>query len=1118
MNRLMHAALAAACAGFLSTAGAAVVTTVAGGGMGDGEVATVAGLASPTALARDAAGNLYVGDQFNARIRKITLDGRIHTVAGSGVWGSDGDGGLAGEARIYPFQYSIGVDAAGNIYFRDTSTKRVRKVTPSGVISHFAGNGSGVSSGDGGPAAVAGIQGFGGVGVDSAGNVLICDGGRIRKVSPGGAITTHAIVGQICYDVVGGAQGSYDVTNDGGVVHVAADGTVTRVLGSGALPPFAGSPPIPDGAIAANVAVNGSSVKGIARDSAGNLLFSYPGGGLRKVDAGGVVSTVNAAVGGAIVAGDAGEFYLVGLDLIWRIDIGGAATVIAGIGNHPDGFTSSGFLGDGLPAVAAALRGPGHVGMLADGSLLIPDGNRLRKVGTEGRISTIGGASESGASAEGGVLQDARFNILTSAVADPAGNMYLADLLNRLVRKVSPAGIVTTFAGTGGAYGNSSAPGQAIQIALGLPKQVLFRASTGNLYLLDDALVRKIDPTGFMSTIAGVSNDRGYRMDGVNAATTSIEPASMALDASGNLYLAEYLANRIRRVDAQSGIITTIAGTGVAGFAGDGGPATQAQLNLPSGVAVDASGNVYISDTNNRRIRKVAPDGVITTITGTGAEGTCCEGAPPLAATFMGPRQLLWDPSGSLLVTDRGVSQSGVSHIRIRRVGLDSQPQSAFSFPSVAGVAVSSLATSNAVQPQGFAGSVAVAVAGGEYSIGCGATFTAATGTLAAGQSICVRHVSAPSGNRETTTVLTVGSVSAGFTSRTAPDAGALSLDPGSVAFGPNSLSTTAGPRIVTLRNAAQSAALVYAVRVDPPFAASHQCSTVAAGGSCEIFLTYPTSTAGAVSATLSVDANAGTLTAPVTGTGERTLVVHYYRAILGRLPDAQGKTFWDGETARFAALGANPNEIAYAMAAQFFSSIEYTSLSRDNAGFVTDLYRTFLAREPDPSGMGYWLGQLAGGMPREVVMVWFSFSAEFSGISQQVYGIATSRPEVDVVMDFYRGLLSRLPDPSGFSSWLSRFRAAQCAGAAAVRAEVDAVSREFLASPEYAGRSRTNGQYVGDLYNALLRRGGDPTSVNQWISALAGGQSREAIRAGFAQSPEFQQRVNAIVGGGCLR
>ncbi|MBK8324102.1 MAG: DUF4214 domain-containing protein [Betaproteobacteria bacterium] len=345
-----------------------------------------------------------------------------------------------------------------------------------------------------------------------------------------------------------------------------------------------------------------------------------------------------------------------------------------------------------------------------------------------------------------------------------------------------------------------------------------------------------------------------------------------------------------------------------------------------------------------------------------------------------------------------------------------------------------------------------------------------------------------------------------------------IASSPASLDFGQQSMNTTAPGQAVTLTNTGVSALSVTSLTVTTGFDVAHGCTTLAASASCMATLTFTPGSEGSHAGTLTLQTSAGPAVVPLTGTGERSLVTHYYRSILRRVPDAGGKAFWESEKVRLPSLGADVNETWYAMATFFFFSGEYQSFNRDDAGFVTDLYNTFFNRGPDAGGLTFWTGQLASGMPREVVLVSFMFSTEFQGFTQAIFGNGQARKEVDTVVDFYRGLLSRLPDDGGFASWVSQFRSAQCAGAGSVNNTVEAISGSFAGGAEYASRNRTNAEFVGDLYNAFLRRGGDLVGVQFWISQLTGGATRSAIRQQFIASPEFQGRVAAIVAQGCLR
>ena len=362
------------------------------------------------------------------------------------------------------------------------------------------------------------------------------------------------------------------------------------------------------------------------------------------------------------------------------------------------------------------------------------------------------------------------------------------------------------------------------------------------------------------------------------------------------------------------------------------------------------------------------------------------------------------------------------------------------------------------------------------------------------------------------------GSPSVVTLQNTVPVVNGVSVSPAALAFGGQSMNTTAPTQAVTLTNVSGGVLSVSSVTVPANFAVSHICGTLAPGATCTANVTFTPGLAGDVAGMLGVTSGAGTTLATIAGTGERSLVTHYYRSILRRAPDAGGKTFWENEAARMQSLGVNVNETWFSMAGSFYTSAEYLAFGRDNTGFITDLYNTFFNRAPDAGGLAFWVGQLAGGMPREVALVGFMFSTEFVNFTQAVFGNTTARKEMDTVVDFYRGLLARLPDDGGFGFWVQQFRTAQCQGAGAVTTQAEAISSAYALSPEYSARARNNSQYVGDLYNAFLRRGGDLPGVQFWINQIAtSAQSREQVRQQFVASPEFQARVATIIAQGCL-
>ena len=363
-----------------------------------------------------------------------------------------------------------------------------------------------------------------------------------------------------------------------------------------------------------------------------------------------------------------------------------------------------------------------------------------------------------------------------------------------------------------------------------------------------------------------------------------------------------------------------------------------------------------------------------------------------------------------------------------------------------------------------------------------------------------------------------------------APQAGALALaaTPASVGFGGQSMGTTSPAQAVTVTNVGNGPVTVSGVSAtNAQFAQTNNCTTLAVGASCTVYVSFsPAVSAGALLSTVAANANLAVASnaavsptnVALSGTAEKSLVTHYYRAILNRAPDAAGKAFWEGEAARLAGLGVDVNETWYVMAGYFYNSAEYLGYGKNDTQFVTDLYNTFFNRGPDAGGLAYWTGQIAGGVPREVVLFSFMFSPEFRTFNQAIFGDTSARAEVNVVIDFFRGILNRLPDTASFNYWLGRMRTAQCAGAGAVYAEVNNSSYNFIFSAEYAGRNRNNTQFVTDMYYSFLRRGGDAGGVQYWINELnTGARTIANVRDAFIASPEFNTRVNAIVAQGCL-
>ena len=546
-----------------------VAGTWTGGYSGDGGPATSAQFDDPEHLAFDARGNLYIADWDNHRVRRVAVDGTITTVAGNGKSDYSGDGGLAINAGLDPT--AVAPDSNGGLYIADKTNHVIRKVGANGIISTVAGIGSSGFSGDGGAATTARLNQPSGVAVDAVGNLFIADQRNhvIREVATNGIITT----------VVG--TGSAGLSGDGGL---ATDAQL-------------------------------DSPESVRLDAAGNLYIadSYSSR-VRKVATNHIITTVA-------------------------------------------GSSWGGYKGDGGPATSATLSMPADAVMGADGNLYIADdgNNVVRKVAPNGIITTLAGNGAESYSGDGGPAIRAQFSEPNGVAVDGSGNLYIADSGNSAIRKLAATGVVTRVVGNAqGDPGCSGDAGPAASAMLELPEGVAFDAA-GNLYIADYgcAVVRRVAAAGGTITRVAGTGTSGYSGDGGPATSAQLQwPWSVAVDNAGNLYIADYWDNRVRKV-AMNGIISTLAGTGIAGSSGDGGPAASAQLNRPHGVAVDAAGIVYIADTANYAIRKVALDGTITTVAGKlGSSGSSGDGGPAAQAKLGYPNAVAVDAAGNLYIAD----------------------------------------------------------------------------------------------------------------------------------------------------------------------------------------------------------------------------------------------------------------------------------------------------------------------------------------------------------------------------------------------------------------------------------------------------------------------------------
>ena len=335
--------------------------------------------------------------------------------------------------------------------------------------------------------------------------------------------------------------------------------------------------------------------------------------------------------------------------------------VAAGFGQAPKftistvaGTGTSGFAGDGGPATSATLSFPAGLAFDSSGNMYIADSfnSRIRKVGADGNVTTIAGTGAFGFAGDKNTATQAILNRPYSVAVDNAGNVYIADALNHSVRKIS-GGTMSTVVGNGfGIEGSGGDGGAATSAILDTPTALLLDGA-GNLYIADtrNNRVRKVGTDGNINTVAGngAATSSG---DGGPATSAGVNsPEGLALDSAGNLYISDTAGHRVRKV-APDGTISTVAGNGTGGLKGDGGPATQASLYYPKGLAVDKAGNLFIADWLNGRVRVVTPDGTIFTAAGNGSFAYYGDGGPATSAALRFPWGLAVDSAGKIYIAD----------------------------------------------------------------------------------------------------------------------------------------------------------------------------------------------------------------------------------------------------------------------------------------------------------------------------------------------------------------------------------------------------------------------------------------------------------------------------------
>jgi sugar lactone lactonase YvrE len=554
---------------------------------------------------------LFVADSGNHIIRKIAPDGTVTTFAGAASVSGSGNG--PGRVARFKSPSSIAADASGTLYVCDTENHTIRKIAPDGVVSTFAGSPGQPGTADGAGEA-ARFRFPQGVAVDSNGNIYVADTDNhaIRQITGNGIVTTLA--GSPGVSGTNNGTGSaarfdqpFGVTVDGaGVVYVvdSRNHTIRRIIG-GTVSTFAGATGVPGAADGAGSAARFTFPTGITSDGRGRLF---------------VADTYNYS--------------------IRVVNRGGGIQTIAGLA-----FASGSADGS---AASARFNLPNGVGVDPSGNVYVADSANhvIRKISASGTVSTLAGlaGSPGGLDLNGSA---ARFKYPVSLAVGPDGTIYVADTDNHAIRRVSPEGAVSTFAGLIGTPGSADGTGSSARFQTPF---CLAIDTQGTLYVADtwNHIIRKVTPSGAVTTIAGRAGESGAR-DGERTDARFYFPEGIGVDKAGNIYVADDGNHAVRKI-SPDGIVTTLAGSlGQTGSADGIGQA--ARFNFPFGLAVDSAGNIFVGDAVNRTVRKVTPAGAVTTIGGVADAAGGTDGTGSIAR-FSSPAGLAIDSADQLYVAD----------------------------------------------------------------------------------------------------------------------------------------------------------------------------------------------------------------------------------------------------------------------------------------------------------------------------------------------------------------------------------------------------------------------------------------------------------------------------------
>jgi DNA-binding beta-propeller fold protein YncE len=638
-----------------------------GGGADDGvgsaarfsgavQLETDTSFGGPTGVAADRAGNIYVADTVNHTIRKITPAGVVTTLAGLAEQSGNADG-VGGAAR-FDLPSGIAVDSSDNAYVADTANGTIRKITPEGLVTTLA-------------VPVSPYGRFldpGGVAIDGDGNAYVIDTYyAIWKLSPNGLVT--ALAGGGGGESFAGPRGV--AADRSGNVYRATPFAIEKITPNGVITTLAGSPGHLGSADGAGSDARFNQPFGVAIDRGGNVYVAdSENSSIRKITPEGEVTTfagTSGQRGGTDGTGSAARFYVPkgvstdGIGNIYVADTGnstirkitpeGVVSTVAGSPSFPPG-SSNGM------ASLARFNHPYGLAVDAGANVYVADtvNNTIRKVTPEGIVTTLAGTPGQQGFADGAGPNASFFRPYEVAVDGSGGNIYVSDTDNNTIRKITPDGVVTTFAGSPGSFGSDDGQGSAASF---ISPEGVATDRSGNVYVADSGnyTIRKITPSGVVSTLAGLAGNAGNR-NGTGNVARFAGPSGVACDRTGNIYVFDSgqspdsgFVTAVRKISPE-GVVTTLA-SGVGG------------ASSPTGVAIDGDGNVYVAGTSARNILKISPMGMVTTIGGMpGLSASSTDGTGSVAR-FIDPQGVAVDGSGNIYVCD-----SGSNKIRIGRPAL----------------------------------------------------------------------------------------------------------------------------------------------------------------------------------------------------------------------------------------------------------------------------------------------------------------------------------------------------------------------------------------------------------------------------------------------------------------